>query len=86
MKNTEEYKQLHELFDDYCISNKLVKEKLKISGEAYNPVNKVIYLLTERSNQKDLPIDRLVECDEPMCIAFEVSETGVIDRRKELLK
>ena len=84
MKKTEEFKQLYKLFDDYCISNKLVKEKLNIDGEAYNPVNKVIYLLTERSNQKDLPIDQLIESDKPMSIAFEVRKTGVIDRRKEL--
>ncbi len=84
MKKTEEFKQLHKLFDDYCISNKLDKEKLNIAGEAYNPVNKVIYLLTERSNQKGLPIDKLIESDKPMYIAFEVRKTGVIDRRKEL--
>ena len=61
----------------------IIKKDLNIHAQCYDPINKVVFLLRQRENQKGLSVRELIANDLLMPISFEISANGVIDRRNE---
>ena len=83
MMTEKDFEIINKVFDEYCEKNGIIKKDLNIHAQCYDPINKVVFLLRQREDQKGLSFEELIANDLPMPVSFEISANGVIDRRNE---